>query len=68
MISDCSKNPEFMRQRIQRFRLTQDIQELQRYMLIPFCRKNAGKTIPLQKKRKEITELFQEKEFMQNMS
>ena len=68
MISDCLKNPEFMQQRIQRFKLTRDTQELQRYIAILFCRKSVEKTILLQKKRKEITKLFQEKEFMQNMS
>lgn len=67
MISDCSKNPESMQGTAQNLKQIQDIPALQRYIPIPFCRKNAENTLHLRKKKKETTASFPEKESMQNI-
>jgi hypothetical protein len=67
MISDCSKSQEFMQETAQNLKQIHDIQELQQYILIPFCRKNAERILCLRKKKKEITVLFPKKESMQNI-
>jgi hypothetical protein len=64
MISDCSKSQEFMQDTAQNLK---QIQELQQYILIPFCQKNAERILCLRKKKKEITVLFPKKESMQNI-
>ncbi len=66
MISDYSRNPEYMREKLLNLKQTQAIQELQQYIRIHFCRKRTGKTIPLPKRRKETTASFPEKESMWN--
>jgi hypothetical protein len=56
-----------MQETAQNLKQIQDIQELQQYILIPFCRKNEERILCLRKKKKEITVLFPKKESMQNI-